>query len=63
MKIVTGPTLRAWFQTLMGPKREEIQSSMDAISKLARDSVAEGGSSHNNLEQLIEYIRNLQHQN
>ncbi|VVA25390.1 PREDICTED: 7-deoxyloganetic [Prunus dulcis] len=55
--------IESMVQTLMGPKREEIQSSMDAISKLARDSVAEGGSSHNNLEQLIEYIRNLQHQN
>ncbi|PQQ12795.1 7-deoxyloganetic acid glucosyltransferase-like [Prunus yedoensis var. nudiflora] len=55
--------IESMIRTLMGPKKEEIQSSMDAISKLARDSVAKGGSSHNNLEQLIEYIRNLRHHN
>ncbi|KAI5325762.1 hypothetical protein L3X38_034836 [Prunus dulcis] len=55
--------IETMIQTLMGPKREEIQISMDTISKLARDSVVKGGSSHNNLEQLIEYIRSLQHHN
>ncbi|KAL6278025.1 hypothetical protein ACE6H2_021626 [Prunus campanulata] len=51
--------IETMIQTLMGPKREEIQSSVDTISKLARDSVVKGGSSHNNLEQLIEYIRSF----
>lgn len=46
-------------RTLMEFKKEDIQSSMDAISKVAHDNVIKGGSSHNNLELLIQDIRNM----
>lgn len=46
-------------RTLMEFKKEEIQSSMDAVSKVAHDNVIKGGSSHNNLELLIQDIRNM----
>ncbi|KAM1048868.1 hypothetical protein ACFX2C_028032 [Malus domestica] len=45
---------------LMGYKKEGIQKSMDSTSKLARDSVKKGGSSHCNLELLIQQIRDMQ---
>lgn len=51
--------IETMIRRLMEFKREEIQSSMDAISKVARDSVAKGGSSNHNLELLIQDIRNM----
>ncbi|XP_062014118.1 7-deoxyloganetic acid glucosyltransferase-like [Rosa rugosa] len=49
--------IETMIRMLMEFKRGEIQSSMDAISKVARDSVAKGGSSNHNLEMLIQDIR------
>lgn len=52
-------SIETTIRTLMEFKKEEIQSSMDAISKVAHDNVIKGGSSHNNLELLIQDIRNM----
>ncbi|KAK9928722.1 hypothetical protein M0R45_025845 [Rubus argutus] len=46
-------------RSLMEFKKEEIQSSMDTVLKVVRDSVAKGGSSSRNLELLIQDIRNM----
>ncbi|KAF5749478.1 UDP-glycosyltransferase 85A3-like [Tripterygium wilfordii] len=40
-------------------KREEIMRSMDHFAVIARDSVKEGGSSHKNLDKLIEGIKSI----
>ncbi|XVE76470.1 hypothetical protein DITRI_Ditri12bG0175800 [Diplodiscus trichospermus] len=44
---------------LMEGKREEIMKSIDEIAKQAQESVEEGGSSHRNLETLIEDITSM----
>ena len=38
----------------MEDRRDEIATSMERVSKLALDSVREGGSSYTNFEKLVE---------
>ncbi|PRQ43071.1 putative 7-deoxyloganetic acid glucosyltransferase [Rosa chinensis] len=51
--------IETMIRMLMEFKRGEIQSSMDSISKVARDSVTNGGSSNHNLQMLIQDIGNM----
>ena len=52
-------TVEKVIKLLMEDRRDEIMRSMDEISKLARESVSEGGSSYNNLEKLIGDLRKI----
>ena len=52
-------TVEKMIKLLMEDRRDEIMRSMDKISKLARESVSEGGSSYNNLEKLIDDLRKV----
>ncbi|XP_059669804.1 7-deoxyloganetic acid glucosyltransferase-like [Cornus florida] len=52
-------TVEKMVRNLMEGKREEIMKSMAENSKMACDSVKEGGSSYCNLEKLIEDIRSM----
>ncbi|XVE96984.1 hypothetical protein REPUB_Repub02eG0271300 [Reevesia pubescens] len=49
-------TVEKMVRTLMEDQREDIMRSVDRISKLARESVAQGGSSSRNLEMLIQEL-------
>jgi hypothetical protein len=50
-------TVEKMVNDLMVEKREEFLKSTGEISRLARESVSEGGSSYSNLDRLIEDIR------
>ncbi|CAA0830538.1 UDP-glycosyltransferase 85A7 [Striga hermonthica] len=50
-------TVEKMVRHLMESGREELLRSTEEIARLARESVREGGSSHRNLEKLIEDIK------
>ncbi|PSS34601.1 7-deoxyloganetic acid glucosyltransferase [Actinidia chinensis var. chinensis] len=52
-------TVEKMVRDLMEDKREEIMKSTAEISRMARDSVEKGGSSHSALEKLIEDIKSM----
>ena len=47
-------TVEKMVRCLMEDRRDEIATSMERVSKLAFDSVGEGGSSYTNFEKLVE---------
>lgn len=62
-----GVELEAWDRStvekaiiaVMETKKEDFQSSMAKVAKLAEDSISKGGSSSQNLEKLVEDIRKI----
>ncbi|KAF3441184.1 hypothetical protein FNV43_RR15096 [Rhamnella rubrinervis] len=52
-------TIQRTVQTMMGSKREELQNSIERISECAQHVIGNGGSSNQNLETLVEDIKNI----
>ena len=50
-------TVEKMVRALMEDQRQEIMRTVDRISKLARESVGQGGSSCTNLEMLIQELK------
>lgn len=52
-------TIERTIKDLMETKRDEFKKSIEELSKLAKLSIGEGGSSYNNLDCLIHDIKEL----
>jgi hypothetical protein len=52
-------TIEMMIRAVMEERREETMRSMDRIVKLAHDCVNPGGSSYQNLDKLIEDIKEV----